>query len=219
MALLSTSSSGEQDALTTPWVIQGGGSRVGLLVGLDRHFGPHYICGPAVTCACAPDDNLALHVALYRASPGTVLVCDGGATSRTGLFGELMATEAVSRGVAGLVVSGTVRDVADLERLGFLVVCRGTAPGQASKSQVVSVGEPVVVGGVLISPGDQIVSDRDGTVVVPERDWIEVAAAARQLALQERGVLNRLGKGERLAHIGDMDPDNRFGLQDTRGLG
>ncbi len=148
-------------------VAQTGRDRVRVLTGLTTHAGGPYLCGPALTCACAPEDNLAMHAALYQARPGTVLVCDGTGSTRCALFGELMATDAANQRLAGLVVQGPVRDIADIDELGFPVWCTGTAPGQAAKAAVVSVGLPVVVGGALVASGDQVIADRDGVVVVP----------------------------------------------------
>ena len=190
-----------QFPLSTPWVVQAGGDRVRTIQGLELFLGRKYLCGKAVTFHCAPDDNLALHQALYRAPPGSVLIGDGGGTRRFGLFGELMGTEAVARGLGGLVVEGTVRDLADLDRLGLPVLCSGSAPAQCCKVEIISVQELVEVGGVLVRPGDQVIADRDGAAVVPADIWPEVRAAATTLAAREAGYLERLAAGERLADI------------------
>ena len=108
-------------------VAQTGRDRVRVMTGLTTHAGRPYLCGPALTCACAPEDNLAMHAALYQAGPGAVLVCDGAGSTRCALFGELMATDALGQGLAGLVVAGPVRDIADIDELGFPVWCTGTA--------------------------------------------------------------------------------------------
>jgi 4-hydroxy-4-methyl-2-oxoglutarate aldolase len=186
-------------------VAQVGEDRVRVMTGLATHAGRPYLCGPALTCACAPEDNLAIHVALYQATRGTVLVCDGAGTARCALFGELMSTDALNQGLAGLVVQGPVRDIADLDELGFPVWCTGTAPGKAAKASVVSVGAPVVVGGVLVSTGDQVVADRDGIAVVPAAHWAAVQADVIALAEQEAGTRARLAAGERLADINGLD--------------
>ncbi|HUY08952.1 MAG TPA: hypothetical protein VMW80_05815 [Candidatus Dormibacteraeota bacterium] len=192
--------------LSVPWVVQAGGDRVGTILGLTHFLGRRYLCGPAFTFHCAPNDNLAIHIALYRSKPGGILIGAGGGTTHGGLFGELMATEAVARGIGGLVVEGTVRDVSDLDRLGLPVLCAGTAPAQCAKAMVVSVGQPVEVGGVLVRPGDQVIADRDGAAVVPAQLWGEVRADASALAEKEAGYLRRLLTGERLADILGLDP-------------
>ena len=149
------------------WVAQAGRDRVRVMTGLPTFAGRAYLCGPALTCACAPGDNLAVHSAIRQAPPGTVIVGDGGGTTRTALVGEFMATEAANRGLGGIVIEGPVRDADDLDRLGFPVLCTGFVPAQSAKISLISVGQPVVVGKVLVRTGDQIVADRDGAVVVP----------------------------------------------------
>ncbi len=186
-------------------VAQVGRDRVRVMTGLTTHAGRPYLCGPALTCACAPEDNLAMHAALYQATPGTVLVCDATGTARCALFGELMATDALNRSVAGLVLAGPIRDIADIDELGFPIWCTGTAPGQATKTSVVSVGAPVVAGGVLVSPGDQIIADRDGIAVVRAADWPAIQADVVALADREAKTRARLAAGERLADINGLD--------------
>jgi 4-hydroxy-4-methyl-2-oxoglutarate aldolase len=186
-------------------VAQVGRDRVRVMTGLTTHAGRPYLCGPALTCSCAPEDNLAVHAALYQATPGTVLVCDGTGTTRCALFGELMATDAANQRLAGLVLAGPIRDIADIGELGFPVWCTGTAPGQAAKARVVSVGKPVVVGGVLVSPGDQIIADADGIAVVPAATWPAIRTEVAALADREARTRARLAAGERLADINGLD--------------
>ena len=195
----------EAEQIPVTGVAQAGRDRVRVMTGLTTHAGRPYLCGPALTCACAPEDNLAMHVALYQAQPGAVLVCDGAGSRRCALFGELMATDAVSQGLAGLVVAGPVRDIADIDGLGFPVWCTGTAPGQAAKATVISVGLPVVVGGALVSSGDQVIADRDGVVVVPAAEWPAVQGEVAAIAAKEERTRDRLAAGERLADINGLD--------------
>jgi 4-hydroxy-4-methyl-2-oxoglutarate aldolase len=192
-------------ALPTTWVAQAGGDRVRVMTGLTTFVGRAHMCGPALTCACAPGDNLAMHAAIYHAPPGAVIVCDGGGTSQTALIGEFLATEAANRGLGGIVLEGLVRDIGDLNRLGFPVLCAGTTPAQPAKVSLLSVGQPVVVGKVLVGTGDQIVADQDGAVVVPAATWPAVRAEAAALAGREEAVRHRLAAGERLADILGLD--------------
>jgi len=186
-------------------VAQTGRDRIRVLTGLTTHAGRPYLCGPALTCACAPEDNLAMHAALYQAGPGTVLVCDGTGSTRCALFGGLMATDAAGQGLAGLILQGPVRDIADLDEIGFPVWCTGTAPGQAAKAAVISVGLPVVVGGVLVASGDQVIADRDGIAVVPAAEWPAIQAEVAALAAKEEQTRARLAAGERLADVNGLD--------------
>ena len=184
---------------------QAGRGRVRVMTGLTTQAGGDYLCGPALTCACAPEDNLAMHAALYQAEAGAVLVCDGAGSRRCALFGALMATDAANRGLAGLVAAGPIRDIAGIDGLGFPVWCTGTAPGQAAKAAVVSVGLPVVVGGVLVAPGDQMIADRDGVVVVPATEWPALQDEVAALTAKEEKTRERLAAGERLADINGLD--------------
>jgi 4-hydroxy-4-methyl-2-oxoglutarate aldolase len=186
-------------------VAQAGRGRVRVMTGLTAHAGRPYLCGPALTCACAPEDNLAMHAALYQAGPGTVLVCDGTGSTRCALFGGLMATDAAGQGLAGLLLQGPVRDIADFDEIGFPVWCTGTAPGQAAKAAVISVGLPVVVGGVLVASGDQVIADRDGIAVVPAAEWPVIQAEVAALTAKEENTRARLAAGERLADINGLD--------------
>ena len=186
-------------------VAQVGRDRVRVMTGLTTHAGGPYLCGPALTCACAPEDNLAMHAALYQAQPGAVLVCDGSGSTRCAMFGELMATDAANQRLAGLVLQGPIRDIADIGELGFPVWCTGTAPGQAAKATVVSVGLPVVVGGVLVASGDQVIADGDGVAVVPAAEWPAIQAEVAALAAKEERTRARLAAGERLADMNGLD--------------
>ena len=188
-----------------PQVAQAAGGKARVMTGLTLFTGPRYLCGPAFTCACAPGDNLAVQAAVYQAPPGSVIVCHGGGTTTAGLFGGLVAADAAAHGLAGLVIEGPVRDTGDIGRLGFPVLSTGTAPARARKDAIVSIGQPVIVGGVLVSPGDQIVADRDGAVVISAADWPEVQRAATALADREEKVLARIAAGERLADINGLD--------------
>ena len=187
------------------WVAQAGGDRVRVMTGLTTFLGRAYLCGPALTCACVPGDSLAMHAAIYHAPPGAVVVCDGGGTSRTALIGEFVATEAANRGLGGIVLEGLARDADDIDRLGFPLLCSGTTPARPARASLLSVGQPVVVGKVLVRTGDQIVADRDGAVVVPAASWPAVRAEAATLAGPEETMRRRLAAGERFADILGLD--------------
>ena len=163
------------------------------------------LCGPAFTCACAPEDNLALHRALLAASPGAVLVAAAGGTSEGALLGELMALDALRAGITGLVTDGPVRDAAALEALPFPVFHRGFAPRACGKERLGSVGEPVELGGVVVVTGDVVVADRDGIVVVDPADWPEIEAEVRGLREREEGIKAELAAGRRLGHVLGLD--------------
>jgi 4-hydroxy-4-methyl-2-oxoglutarate aldolase len=167
--------------------------------------------GPAATCVCAPADNLALHHCLATAEPGSVLLCDAGGKLDGGYLGELMATDAIRRGIQGLVIAGSVRDVRQLEALGFPVFCLGISIPSCQKARAVSVGEPVTLDGVYVEQGDQIVADADGVVVVPQTAWPAVAEGAQRVQEREDAVMERLEAGECLAEILSLPGANLAG--------
>ncbi len=186
-------------------VAQVGEGRVAAMSGLAIFAGRRYLCGPAVTCACVAEDNLALHGAIAQAAPGSVVVCASGGTRRGALLGELMATDAINRGLAGVVLDGPVRDLDDIDRIGFPVLAAGTALDRTATLRAQSVGEPVIVGGVRVSPGDQVVADQDGAVVVPALDWFAVWSDVAALSEREERMRDRLAAGELLADVLGLD--------------
>lgn len=135
------------------------------------------VLGPAFTCVCPAGDNLTLHAALKLAKPGDVIVCAAAGFTEQGLFGDVMASCAKGKGIAGLVVDGGVRDAADIHRIGFPVFSRSISIKGAVKETLGAINEPVVVGGELVSPGDLIIGDDDGVVVIPSALIGETAAA------------------------------------------
>lgn len=135
------------------------------------------VFGPAFTCACPPGDNLTLHAALKLASPGDVIVCSAAGFTEQGLFGDVMASCAKGKGIAGLVVDGGVRDAAEIHRIGFPVFSRSISIKGAVKETLGAINQPIVVGGELVSTGDLIIGDDDGVVAIPAM-LIEQTAAA-----------------------------------------
>jgi 4-hydroxy-4-methyl-2-oxoglutarate aldolase len=148
-----------------------------------------------------------MHYALMTAQPGTVMVCAANGLVDCGYFGELAGIDAQNRGLVGLVIDGSIRDAGDLERLRFPVFYAGTAPSTCAKKTLESLGEPIVVRGVTINPGDQIVADRDAIVVVPADRWSDVQEAARAVHTREDAMRARLREGERLSTMIPLPAD------------
>src|SRR5436305_6534776 len=154
------------------------------------------LVGPALTVDMRPADNLMLHYALLKARPGDVLVVDAKGFLEAGPWGDVLTTAAIKAGIAGLVIHGAVRDANTTVQTGFPVFCRGLSIKGTGKHQPGRVNVPVCIGDVLIQPGDVIVGDRDGVVVVAreEVDAVIASAEARetkeveQRAAIERGV-------------------------------
>lgn len=164
------------------------------------------VAGPAYPVRCTPGDNLAVHVAVTRAPAGGVLVVDVGGTPGRGYWGEVLMTAALARSIAGLVIDGGVRDTAALECARFSVFATMVALPGASKRAAGTVGQPVSVGGVRVAPGDWIVGDRDGVVVVRADRLAAVLAAGRTRAAKEQEFLASLRQGATTIDLLGLDP-------------
>jgi 4-hydroxy-4-methyl-2-oxoglutarate aldolase len=142
--------------------------------------------GPARTVRCGQADNLMVHAVMDRAQPGDVVVLTMPEPEPVALIGELFATQAKERGVAALLVDAAVRDVDELRQLGLPIWARWLRVRGADKETVGALDEPVEVGGATIRPGDAVVLDSDGAVVVRRERVDEVLAASRERADRER---------------------------------
>ena len=155
------------------------------------------VAGPAATVLCPDGDNLWLHRAIYTAEPGEVLVVEVGTGQDYGYWGEIMATAAQQRGIAGLVISGCVRDAVQMQRLGFPVFATGTCIRGTVKdpARPGAIGGRLRLGDVLVSPGDLVVGDADGVVVVPRESAADAVTAGEARERKEAGVLEQLCSG------------------------
>jgi len=163
------------------------------------------LAGPAYTVACAPADNLAIHVAVAQASAGRVLVVDASAIPDRGYWGEVLTTGAEARRLAGLVIDGGVRDASALEAHRFPVFSALIALRGASKNGPGSVGGTVEVGDVRVAPGDWVVADADGVTVVPLDELDSVLAAGRARAAKEDGFFRDLKAGKTTMDLLSLD--------------
>jgi 4-hydroxy-4-methyl-2-oxoglutarate aldolase len=161
--------------------------------------------GPAMTVSCADGDNLALHAAVARAEPGVVLAVSFAGDTVRGNWGELMTTAAEAAGVAALVVDGAVRDVDAIEEHGFPVFARGVAMTGAAKSGPGALQVPIELGGALVRPGDWLVGDADGVVVIAAGQLAQVRAAAARRAGQEAGYFTALRAGSTTVDVLGLD--------------
>lgn len=152
--------------------------------------------GPARTALCGPADNLAAHRLLETVRAGEVVVLVPTEPRPVAVIGELMAVQARARGAAAILVDGPVRDVDELERLGLPVWARSVSAAGPAKRDPGQLDVAVTVGGVRIEPGDVVVLDADGVVVVPRARRDAVLAAARARHGQEQEILTRLRAGE-----------------------
>ncbi|MFL9926816.1 RraA family protein [Herbaspirillum lusitanum] len=156
---------------------------------------PAPMVGTAVTVRTRAGDNLAIHRAFDFCRPGDVLVIDGGGELSQALMGDIMASYAASIGIAGLVIDGAIRDVAEIRVRDFPVYARGVTHRGPYKNGPGEVNVPVTVGGMVVHPGDVIVGDEDGVLAIAPDDLQRVIAAAQKQKDKEAASLQAIAEG------------------------
>ena len=169
-------------------------------VGLMQHYmRPIYagaqLCGTAVTVLLQPGDNWMMHVAAEQIQPGDVVVAACTVENTDGFFGDLLATSYRARGAKGLIIDGGVRDVMDLTEMKFPVFSRAISARGTVKATLGSVNIPIVCAGASVNPGDVIIADMDGVVVVPARIALQAADAAEAREANEADKREKLASG------------------------
>jgi 4-hydroxy-4-methyl-2-oxoglutarate aldolase len=154
------------------------------------------VAGSAVTVECAPGDNIMIHAAVEVCRPGDLMVVTTTGPSTHGMFGDLLATSLMARGVVGLVIEAGVRDTSTLREMGFPVWSRAVHSQGTVKETPGSVNMPIECAGQAVAPGDVLVADDDGVVVVARREASDVVEAARARLEKEESSRTRLETGE-----------------------
>jgi 4-hydroxy-4-methyl-2-oxoglutarate aldolase len=166
----------------TGYLVDAMGGRGGLAHFIKPLPGKDSLVGVAATCHCGPADNLAVFAALDTAQAGDVIVAGTDAFAGTAVAGDLLLGMARNKGIAGFVTDGLVRDLPGIETVGLPVYCAGVTPNSPARNGPGTVGLPIVLGDVAVQPGDIVVGDRDGVVIVPRS--IAEAVLARLPAIR-----------------------------------
>jgi 4-hydroxy-4-methyl-2-oxoglutarate aldolase len=166
------------------------------------------VCGPACTVSTRVGDFLAILQGLHAAKPGDVLVVGSQGSPDVAVFGEITATEAKLKGLAGLVADGRVRDIDGIQRIGFPVFARGTSPRVAGRGSLGEVNVPTQCGGVVVEPGDIIVGDSDGVVVVPRQKAAEILRLSQGILRFEDTLIKKVRAG--LSQVEFFKLDEQF---------
>jgi 4-hydroxy-4-methyl-2-oxoglutarate aldolase len=159
-----------------------------------------FIAAPAYPLECSPGDNLAIHIAMEKVPRGAVLVVK---TSNfvAGYWGEVLTVAAEAAGVAGLVIDGGVRDVAALRSRKFPVFARGITVCGTVKASVPSVGKPMTFTGVPVAPGDLVVADDDGVIIIPSAEAERTIQAGEDRAAKEAAMMQKLANGAKTLEL------------------
>jgi len=200
-------------ALGSATVYEAQGAKGALDVGIKPLDTSSRLVGSALTVDARPADNLMLHYALLKARPGDVLVVDAKGFLEAGPWGDVLTAAAMKIGIMGLVIKGAVRDANAIVEAGFPVFCRGLSIKGTGKNQPGRVNVPVVFGDALIRPGDVIVGDREGVVVVAADEVETVIASAEAREAKEAGFRAAIARGASTAELLDLLPTlERLGL-------
>jgi RraA family protein len=156
----------------------------------------HRVCGPACTVKVFPGDNLMVHKALDVIEPGDVIIVDAGGSTLNAVLGDLISTKAKHRGAAGVVIDGLVRDLPNIRELDFPVYARGTTPIGPLHRGPGEINYPICCGGVVVNPGDLVVGDATGVVVVPQDIAEELLGRLKSHARANADYLAAVKKGE-----------------------
>ena len=182
--------------LDTATVYEASGKKGALYSSIRALFPEMIVCGTAVTVKVSQAENLMVHKAIYVAEAGDVLVVDTGGFNEAGFWGEVMTVAAQARGINGLITDGSVRDTLAIRKNNFPVCCQGVCIKGTTKNGPGWINHPINMGGVIINPGDIILGDNDGVVVIDKNDAESVLNASIKRCENEKIDFEKLKSGE-----------------------
>lgn len=185
----------EPSSISAASAATAGGGRVRVALGLQPVWRAARAAGPAFTVDGVAGDNLALHHALASAPTGSVIVASLAGDRSAGHWGELMCVAAQAAGISGLVIDGAVRDLVETQQREFPVFCDGSCPAPATKRELGRLGVPIAVRGASVEPGDFVIADADGVVVIPASHIEDVVREAVDLDRREAALVTALAAG------------------------
>lgn len=160
------------------------------------------LAGVAMTVRCHVGDNLTFHKAIELLQPGDVIVVDAGGYKETGgMWGEIMTLAAKKRGIEGVVIDGAARDIPILREMNFPIFARTSSPGSTAKKTFGSINRPITCGGILVNPGDLIIGDEDGVVVIPRDRAEETLQSGEARDRKEDGIKQMIDEGKSTIEI------------------
>ncbi|SCB58274.1 4-hydroxy-4-methyl-2-oxoglutarate aldolase [Rhizobium aethiopicum] len=162
------------------------------------------LCGPAFTVKCAPRDNIMLQLAINYAKPGDIIVVSAGEYEEAGSFGDVLANACLAKGIGGLVTDTGVRDTLQLRELGFPVFSLSVCIKGTVKESIAAVNDPIIVGGETINPGDIIVGDADGLVVVRRHEAQEATRLSQAREDAEAGYIAAYKQGRSVIEVSNL---------------
>jgi RraA family protein len=186
------------------------GRSVGAL-GLHPFHGDTPMCGTAITVRARPGDNLMIHTALSIAQAGDVIVVDGGGDLTQAVFGGLMRTTAMVKGLAGLVIDGAIRDTAEFAKGGFCCFAKGAVHRGPSKEGPGEVNVPIACAGMVVHPGDLMLGDSDGVICIPAAEVASLLPKVRMHAEHENRMRDAIRRGT-------TDPDRFNSILRKKGI-
>lgn len=163
------------------------------------------LCGPAFTVKCAPRDNIMLQVAINYAKPGDIIVVSAGEYEEAGSFGDVLANACLAKGIGGLVTDTGVRDTVQLRELGFPVFSLSVCIKGTVKETLGATNEPITIGDEIVNPGDIIVGDADGLVVVRKNEALDVAKLSQAREDAEAGYIAAYKAGKSVVEVSNLE--------------